>query len=426
MSNPLYKSPRAIIHFDGDAFFASVEQAKDWKLRGKPVVTGGERFIATSFNYLAKEKGVKRGMTLSEIRKVCPDAVILHSDYQTYCIFARRMYNIARKYTLHVEEYSIDECFADITGLDKELGMSYEDVARKIKSDLETKLGITFGVGLAPNKVLAKIASKNKKPAGFTVITTQTVSDFLSNLPIEKVWGIGPSLSTYLRRKGIITAGDFANKDIGWLEDNDISKPYKEIWYELRGYFVKEVHDIRGDMVGSVMRSRSFTPPTGQRAFVFSQLSHNIEEACQRARDQGIAARSISFYLKTQKFRYYRFELDLPIATNLPTDVIAMAEKYFDRIYKPKVLYRATGVTLRRLIPAGESTPDLFGEKEKSEHSDKIFEAIDVLNKKFGRSTVFLSSSLGALERKKLRGSGELDADLIYTHLELPFLGKVK
>ena len=105
--------PRAILHVDGDSFFASCEIARDPKLRGKPVVTGRERGIVSAMTYDVKARGVKRGMILSEARKLCPDAVILPSDYETYSLFSERMYEIVRRYTPTVEEYSIDECFAD-------------------------------------------------------------------------------------------------------------------------------------------------------------------------------------------------------------------------------------------------------------------------------------------------------------------------
>src|SRR4051812_2148322 len=108
--------PRAIVHFDGDSFFASVEQLMNHELRGKPVVTGGERGAATSLSYEAKRMGANRGMSLQEIKKLCPDVVVVSSDYLSYSIYARRMYSIVRSFTPDVEEYSIDECFADITG----------------------------------------------------------------------------------------------------------------------------------------------------------------------------------------------------------------------------------------------------------------------------------------------------------------------
>jgi len=151
---------RAILHIDGDAFFASCEQSRRPKLQGRPVVTGKERGIAASMSYEAKARGVTRGMRLADIRKVCPDAVILPSDYETYSLLSKRFFAIVRRYTPDVEEYSIDECFADVTGLRRPLRMSYMQIAERIKQDLDTELGFTFSVGLAPNKVVAKIASK--------------------------------------------------------------------------------------------------------------------------------------------------------------------------------------------------------------------------------------------------------------------------
>jgi DNA polymerase-4/DNA polymerase V len=182
---------RAIAHIDGDAFFASVEQAVDPRLRGKPLVTGKERGIASSMSYEAKARGVTRGMPLHDIRRLCPDCIIMPSDHETYSLFSVRMFDIVRRYTGAVEEYSIDECFADLTGLGRPLRMSYRQMVERIRSDLDTELGMTFSVGLAPTKVLAKVASKWKKPSGLTVISGRHTEEYLGALPVEKVWGIG-------------------------------------------------------------------------------------------------------------------------------------------------------------------------------------------------------------------------------------------
>src|SRR3989454_11350529 len=167
----LHDFPRAILHIDGDAFFASCEQSRRPKLQGRPVVTGKERGIAASMSYEAKVRGVTRGMRLAEIRKRCPEAVILPSDYETYSLLSKRFFALVRRYTPDVEEYSVDECFCDLTGLRRPLRMSYETMAARIKADLEHDLGLTFAVGLAPTKVVAKLASKWQKPAGLTVIS---------------------------------------------------------------------------------------------------------------------------------------------------------------------------------------------------------------------------------------------------------------
>src|SRR5262245_61137095 len=166
----LHTFPRAILHIDGDAFFASCEQSRDPNLRGKPVITGKERGIVASMSYEAKARGVTRAMRLADVRRICPDAIMLPSDYETYSLLSKRLFAIVRRYTPDVEEYSIDECFADLTGLRRPLKMKYITMAQRIKQDLDAELGFTFSVGLAPTKVIAKIASKWKKPSGLTAV----------------------------------------------------------------------------------------------------------------------------------------------------------------------------------------------------------------------------------------------------------------
>src|SRR3989442_10383523 len=153
-----------------------------------------------SCTYEAKARGVTRGMRIAEIRKVCPDAIILPSDYETYSLLSKRFFAIVRRYTPDVEEYSIDECFADLTGLRRPLRMSYLKIAERIKKALDAELGFTFSVGLAPNKVVAKIASTWAKPSGLTAIPGRDLHQYLAKLPVEKVWGIGPNTTAFLRK----------------------------------------------------------------------------------------------------------------------------------------------------------------------------------------------------------------------------------
>ena len=140
-------------------------------------------------------------MRLADIRKVCPEAVILPSDYETYSLLSTRFFAIVRRYTPEVEEYSIDECFADVTGLRRPLRMSYVQIAERIKHDLDTELGFTFSVGLAPNKVVAKIASKWAKPSGLTAISGRELHRYLAQLPVEHVWGIGHQTTALLQKQ---------------------------------------------------------------------------------------------------------------------------------------------------------------------------------------------------------------------------------
>ena len=261
----LHTFPRAILHIDGDAFFASCEQSRRPQLQGRPVVTGKERGIAASMSYEAKARGVTRGMRLADIRKVCPEAVILPSDYETYSLLSKRFFAIVRRYTPEVEEYSIDECVCDLTGLRRPLRMTYLQTAERIKKDLDTELGFTFSVGLAPNKVVAKIASKWQKPSGLTAISGRDLHRYLATLPVQNVWGIGPQTTVLLKKHGIDTALQFAERPEVWVQKH-FSKPFYEIWQELNGHCVFELVTSEHDTYASIQKFRTFTPLSSDKA----------------------------------------------------------------------------------------------------------------------------------------------------------------
>lgn len=406
---------KVILHFDGDSFFASVEQVMDYRLKGKPLVTGGERGAITSASIEAKRLGVNRGLPLKMAREICPELIVVKGDYLSYSIFAKRMYAIVREFGPVVEEYSIDECFAEITGLDQVYKKSYEEVALMIKEKLETSLGITFGVGMGPSKVLAKVASKHRKPAGFTVVNPESLTGFLQTLPVSGVWGIGPALSLSLNKIGVKTAEDLIESEEGWLQAKGMSRPVRELRLELMGYCVNSVesaHEARQ----SIIKSRTFRPASSKREFVYAQLSKNVELACSSARREGLRPREAYFYLKTQEFTYEGFNIALPLATSSPSEIMKWVNKHFDQVYKRGVLYRATGVNLKRFVEK-EIQHDLFGESETGEKHSEIFKSVDQLARRFGESTLYLGSS----HRAYGHSSGESKK-----HLDLPFLGVVR
>lgn len=405
--------PKAILHVDGDAFFASCEQSRHPELKGKPVITGKERGIASSMSYEAKARGVTRGMPLFEIRRVCPEAVILPSDYETYSLLSRRLYAIVRRYTHAVEEYGIDECFADLTPVADHRGRSLRGkratagdfdreilkIAEKIKHDLDTELGFTFSVGLAPSKVLAKVGSKWKKPSGLTAISTRDRWRFLDKWPVEKVWGIGPATTTFLNRHNFYTAGDFARANEWWIKNN-LARPFWEIWQELNGASVMKLHLEEKSSYYSIQKFKTFTPPVraGQAPendFIFSQLSKNIENACIKARRHKLIAGMVVVILRTQDFRHYAAELALSRPTNIPQDIIAEVRGVFSGLCKRGVEFRATGVALAELNPA-VIQPDLFTSGARLQKMVKLYESIDELSDKYGKHTIFLGTSFEA------------------------------
>ncbi len=411
----------------------------DHRLRGKVVITGGERGAVTSVSVEGKRLGLGRGMSLKEIKIRRPEAIVVPSDYRSYSIYAQRMYSIVRTYTPSVEEYSIDECFADITTLDQRLGTSYEDLSRKIKEDLETSLGITFGVGLAPTKTLAKIASKANKPAGFTSISnSEQLQYFLQKTPIHFVWGLGGVSGVKLMKLGVDNAWLFTQKDETWLSMHRLGKAYRDIWLELRGESIKFLENKTFDDVGSLMRTRTFTPPSKNREFIFSELSKNVEEVCENARRHEVKARAISFYLKTQEFTYHSVSLKLTIPVASPTEILKHVQEHFDEVFAQGILYRASGITLHALIADQARTPDLFGQIEALEKRARFIKVFDAINHKYGRHTLALASSLHALKYRETKSRGRkpdglsprsclaLSIDQKHRALQIPYLGIAK
>ena len=387
---------RAILHVDGDSFFAACEIAKDPRLNGKPVITGKERGIVSACTYDVKARGVTRGMKLHEAKKLVPEAIVLPSDYETYSLFANRMYEIVRRFTPAVEEYSIDECFADLTGMRRVNKMNYRDMAHAIKHLLFVELGITFSVGLSATKVLAKIGSKHKKPNGFCVIPLSEVPQYLAKTPLENIWGIGANTAAYLNKFGLRTAGDFANKDEVWVKAN-VDKPYYDIWRELNGEVALELTTEKKTTYQSISKTKTFTPPSRNRAFVFSQLSKNIENACIKARRWNLSTPEIFFFLKTQDFKYHGYEIKLPHPTSVPHDIVREVAKCFPHMWKEGEQYRATGITLLKLQDGDSLQLDLFGTMKEAQGVKRVFENVDAISEKYGKHAVFLGSSMDAM-----------------------------
>jgi DNA polymerase-4/DNA polymerase V len=384
--------PRAILHIDGDAFFASCEQSRRPKLQGRPVVTGKERGIAASMSYEAKARGVTRGMRISDIRKLCPDAVILPSDYETYSLLSKRFFAIVRRYTPDVEEYSVDECFADLTGLRRPLRMSYIQIANRIKEDLDTELGFTFSVGLAPNKVVAKIASKWRKPSGLMAIPEKELHHYLAKLPVENVWGIGHQTTALLNKHGVKTALQFAQRPEAWVKKH-FSKPFYHIWQELNGAYIFELVTGEHETYHTIQKVKTFTPPSGNRDFVFAQLAKNIENACIKLRKYQLATERVLIFLRSQDFHDTGLEMDLSGPTSFPNDILRVVSPAFDDLFAPATLYRATGVILCKLSEAYYGQLDLFGEVIRLQRLSNLYECVDTLREKYGKHTVFLGAS---------------------------------
>jgi len=424
----LHSWPRAIAHIDGDAFFTSCEEAIHPELKGKALITGGERGIVACASYPAKKLGIKRGVPLHEARKICPGLIILPSDYETYSLFSRRMFSIMRRFTPDVEEYSIDEAFADITGMRRALRSSYEEIALNMKKEIERELGITVSVGLSITKVLAKVASKHQKPSGMTIIKGRDIAQYLRDLPVEKIWGIGFATTNYLAKMGIRYALEFAQLPEKKVRER-FTKPGVEIWQELRGESVYPVTTEEKSSYASISKTKTFAPATSNAEYLFAHLMRNMESACIKARRHSLAPNKIAVFLKKNDFGTVGGEAKLSRPCNCPIEFSEIIRDLFDSCYSPTDIYRATGVVLIDLEPDTSVQYSLFDNPPQAEKIKDLYNVADELGQKFGKHTLHLGSShlieeLGKGRRGKptVREQTRLKGETRRRHLGLPLM----
>lgn len=210
---PIRRKKRHILHIDADAFFASVEQVLNPKLRGEPVLVGGPsgtKGIVSAASYEAKRMGVKTGMPMFKARRLCPKGIIVPGNFEAYRRASRGMYEIFTKFTPDVEMASIDEAYLDITGYDKAYGKTSPEIAREILMEVYKNIGISVSCGLSSNKTVSKTASSQNKPHKLTVVPYGKEQAFLAPLPVGAIPGIGPRTVASLERYGLKRVGDVA------------------------------------------------------------------------------------------------------------------------------------------------------------------------------------------------------------------------
>jgi DNA polymerase-4 len=197
---------RKIIHLDMDCFYAAVEMRERPELAGRPIAVGGgsRRGVVTTCNYEARKFGVRSAMPGFQARERCPQLVFLPVRFDLYRAESAKIREILRSYTPLVEPLSLDEAYLDVTGLDRYAW----DIAKEIRRRIFEETGLTASAGIAPNKMLAKIASDWRKPNGQFAITPEQVETFVRDLPVRKIWGIGPKSAEKFAQQGIQTCGD--------------------------------------------------------------------------------------------------------------------------------------------------------------------------------------------------------------------------
>ena len=383
---------KAIVHIDCDAFFTSCEQSRTPSLKGRPLVTGKERGIISCASYEAKALGIKRGVSLRDAKKICPSLIILPSDYETYSLYSERLFAIVRRYTPDVEEFSIDEAFCDITGLRRLYRASYEDIAIRIKDDVQKELDITVSVGLSLSKTLSKIGSRYKKPNGFTALPGYKLHEFLKDIPLEMVCGFGPNTVSLLNKFNINTVLDYIKIPVAFA-DKLLGKIGRELWYELRGQSVYALSKQKKEKYLSISKTKTFMPSSADKDVLKSNLMKNLESACIKLRRHKLSAGYITIYLRRDDFSGVGHEARLSRHSSSTLDFTGVCAELFEMVFKRGSLYRATGVILSEIVPEGVDQRTLFDDPVKIKDVIQLSKSVDSINEKYGKHAVHIATS---------------------------------
>ena len=384
------------MHIDMNAFFASVEQQANPELQGKPiaVVGGNGRTVITTSSYEARKFGVKTGMAVWEGKKHCPQLIIVVGDNKKYTYTSSRIIEFMRQYTPLVEVFSIDEAWLDVTHSLSIFGTA-ERIAYLLKAQIRESFGITCSIGIAPNKLLAKLASDMQKPDGLTIIRPDEVSRVLETMPIKELCGIGKKMERHLNLLSIYTCGQLGRFPV------DILRKKFGIIGERLHYMGLGIDDSpvipqeEEDEVKSVGHSMTLRRDIDRREDILKHLLQLSEMVGRRARRYRVSGKTVTLYVRFADF-YSSFSRQNTLKSfiNMSDDIYRASVAILDtaELMQP---VRQLGVTLSNLQYEAEQLT-LFQEQQK--RSDAI-KAMDTLNDRYGEFSVTFGSLLSEDEK---------------------------
>ncbi len=374
---------RTILHVDLDAFFAAVEQRDRPELRGKPVVVGGggpnDRGVVSAASYEARRFGVRSAMPLRTAAALCPQAVFLPVDGRKYAQASEQVMAVLRRFTPRIEQLSIDEAFLDVTGTEALFG-SGEEVGRRIKQAVRDETGLTVSVGVAANRLVAKIASDLRKPDGLVIVPRGTEREFLAPLPIERLWGVGASTRRGLSDFGVQTIGDLAA-----LPEDALRRRFGSHGPELilRAQGVGET-DVGGlEHAKSVSHEHTFDVDTADWEVLERTLLSLSEGVAGRLRATGVRCTTVAVKIRNSEFVTITRQRTLEDPTDL-TDVIWRTAVTLVRREVGRMKIRLLGVAGTGLTEHRQM--ELF--ETNDEKHRRAVEATDEVRRRFGSRAI--------------------------------------
>lgn len=388
-----------IAHLDADAFFASVLQRQDPRLKGKPLLAlgmGGSCVIAAS--YEAKAKGVKTGMRVSEARRLCPGVIEKHSDFRETGLASQQIEGILNDICPIIEQYSIDEWFLDLTSRPGGAPAEPAAWARDLQADVKRRTDIGVSIGIGPSKILAKMASEYRKPSGVTALTEYDIAWFLTDRPAAAVPGIGRKRSVHAEALQWKTAWDFAMADTETVR-RIFGSPGPELQRELLG---ERIAGVISESVPpqSVSRTRTFRA-SQDKDFLWAHTLHHAQYVILKMRKHGLACRGVSLWLRNRDYKHFGESRRLPQPMHTEEMITPYLKACFQDTYDRKTWYNQAGMSLWALSPAGPAQVSLFESFEHRDEDERLQASLDALRKRYGREVIARGSALPAREEAR-------------------------
>jgi DNA polymerase IV len=384
--------PRTIFHVDMDAFFAAVEQRDDPALRGRPVIVGGAsaRGVVAAASYEARVYGIHSAMPSAEARQRCPAAIFVRGDMRKYRAESRRIFAIFRRYSPLVEGLSLDEAFLDMTGSERLLGAP-RAVAERLRVEVRATTGLAVSVGIAPVKMVAKIASDAAKPDGCLAVRADEIEAFLAPLPVGRIWGVGPVAVRRLAAMGILTIGELARVPDARLQES-LGAWGVALARLARGADTREVEPYRE--AKSYGEENTFERDLRAGPRLEEAIRHHAEAVARRLRRDGVRGRCVTLKLKLARrlgagrFPLVTRALTLAAATDDGAVVLRAARRLLARAALREPV-RLVGVAVSRLEGAEASAQlGLALAGEEGARRARLNAAIDRIHQRFGETAL--------------------------------------
>ena len=388
--------PRRILHIDMDAFFASVELVRDPSLRGKPVIVGGtledRRGVVSTASYEARAFGVHSAMPLVEAKRRCPHGVFLRGSFDLYREASQAVFEILRRVTPEVQVASIDEAYLDLTSSLRLFGGD-DAIAHFLKREIRDATSLPCTIGIASNKLIAKIASAHGKPDGYLCIQTGDEAKFLAPLPIEALPGIGSRTQAPLKRLGIHTAGELAAYDADVLL-RAIGPVSTRLQRMARGESnsVVRTHTIPK----SISRETTFSDDRTDWPGIESTLISLAEKAAHALRKQGLEARHVTLKVRYADFQTPTFGKSLAAPTSVDQDFIRALNTLLPKAKSRRAPIRLIGLTLGSLS-SGQEQMTLFDDAQR-ENWNRVLASVDGVRQRHG---IAILKSARAIDREQ-------------------------